>query len=145
MIREEPPLRDEAVLVRTLSDVYRDGQIFHRGVLLADATVNFDAFGYYGLSLWAVSDAWPLERVLLEKALKARRVALFTVGDLRSQGLGLIPSGRAPHFDTTVGAVTGQVFGPMQVTAASAEELVDQFIAAAYTVVENHLFEQDPA
>jgi hypothetical protein len=33
----------------------------------------------------------------------------------------------------------------MQVTAASAEELVDQFIAAAYTVVENHLFEQDPA
>lgn len=134
-----------AVLVRTLFDTYPDGQIFDRDVLIADVAVNFVAFGYYGLSLWAISDAWPLDKVLAEKARKARRVALFTAGDLRGQGLGLVPSGRAPHYDTNVGTVHGQAFGPTQVTAPSAEDLVDRFMTAAYTVVENHLFEQDPA
>lgn len=103
LIRDEPPLADGAVLVRTLFDTNPDCQTFDREVLIADVTVNFDLFGYYGLSLWAISDAWPLDKVLAEKARKARRVALFTAGELRSQGLGLIPSGRAPHYDTTHG------------------------------------------
>ncbi len=130
--------------MRTLFGTYADGRIFDRDVLIADVIVNFDLFGYFGLSLWAISDAWPLGNVLVEKARKARRVALYTAGELRGQGLGLVPSGRAPHYDASVGAVSGQVSGPMQVTAPSAEELVDRFMSAAYTVVENHLFEQDP-
>lgn len=145
LIRDEPPLPDGAELVRTLFGTYPDGRAFDRDALIADVTVNFDLFGYYGLSLWAISDAWPLDKVLVEKARKARRVALFTAGELKGQGLGLVPSGRAPHYDTSVGAVYGQSFGPMQVTAPSAEDLIDRFMSAPYTVVENHLFEQDPA
>lgn len=132
------------MLVRTLFDAHPDGRIFDRDVLIADVTVNFVAFGYYGLSLWATSDAWPLDKVLIEKARKARRVALFTAGKLRSQGLGLVPSGKAPHYDINVGTVNGQTFGAVQVIAPSAEDLVDRFISAAYTVAENHHFEQDP-
>lgn len=108
LIREEPPLADGAVLVRTLFDTYPDGRMFDRDALVADVAVNFDLFGYYGLSLWAISDDWPLDVVLVEKARKARRVALFTAGELRSQGLGLVPSGRAPHYDTSVGTVTAR-------------------------------------
>ncbi len=63
LIREEPPLPDDAVLVRALFDTYPHGGAFDRDVLISDVTYNFDLFGYYGLSLWLVSHAWPLERV----------------------------------------------------------------------------------
>lgn len=135
---------DGAVLVRSLFDAYPDGHVFDRSALIVDATVNYDTFGYYGLSLWAISEPWPLDRVLEQKSRKARRVALFTAGELRSQGLGIVPSGRAPHVDTTLEAAGRQAVGPMQVTGASAEELVDRFLLATYTLVENHLFKPDP-
>lgn len=135
---------DGAVLVRSLFDAYADGRVFDRPALIADSTVNFDTFGYYGLSLWAISEPWPLDRVLEHKARKARRVALFTAGELRSQGLGIVPTGNAPHVDTTLGGAGRRAAGPMQATGASAEELVDRFLEATYTLVENHLFEPDP-
>jgi len=132
------------LLVRTLFDLPRGDDVFDPVTLLADATVNFDLFGYYGLSLWGTSEIWTLDRVLGEKARKARYTALFTAGDLRERGLGLVASGRTPHYDTYVGRINGRAYGPTLVTAASAEELIDRFLSATYTVVENHLFEQDP-
>lgn len=68
LIRDEPPPPDEALLVRSLFGAVLHGRIFDRDALVADATVNFDTFGYYGLSLWGISDAWPLELVLGAKA-----------------------------------------------------------------------------
>lgn len=144
LIRDDPALPDGAVLVRSLFDAYPDGRAFDRAALVADSTVNFDTFGFYGLSLWAISEPWPLDRVLVQKARKARRVALFAAGELRSQGLSIVPSGKAPHVDATLAAAGRPAAGPMQVAGASAEELVDRFLLANYTLVENHLFEPDP-
>jgi len=145
LIRGDPPPPEGAVLVRALFDTYPYGSVFERDVLIADVTYNFDVFGYYGLSVRLVSATWPLERVLREKMRKARRVASFSVGDLLEQGLGLVPSGKTPHYDTTHGAVYGATYRSLQVTAGSAEELVDRFLSAAYTVEDNSFYEQDPS
>ena len=143
LIRDEAPLPDDATLVRALFDAYRGGATFDRAVLIADATRNFELFGYYGLSLWAASAAWPVDRVLAQKAQKAVRAALFTAGDLRDKGLGLVPSGKAPHYDTSVGDVDGRSFGSVQIIAPSAEDLIDRFVSATYTLVENQHYTSD--
>lgn len=143
LIRDEPPPPNDAVLVRALFDTH--GGVFDRDVLIADVSYNFDIFGYFGLSLWLVSNAWPLDRVLGERTRKARRVALFSAGDLLATGLGLVPSGKAPHFDTTDGSGHGAMYGSVQVTPGSAEELVGRFLGAPYTVEDNLLYEQDPS
>lgn len=137
LIRDEAPLPDDAILVRALFDTYPGGAVFDRAVLIADAARNFELFGYYGLSLWATSAAWPVDRVLAEKAQKAARAALFTAGDLRDKGLGLVPSGKAPHYDTSVGDIDGRTFGSVQITAPSAEDLIDRFVSATYTLFQN--------
>jgi hypothetical protein len=82
-VRDEVRLADEAVLVRALFSTCLDGALFDRGALVADATRNFELFGYYGLSLWLGGVPWPVERVLGEKCRKAARAELFTAGDLR--------------------------------------------------------------
>ena len=137
MIRDETVLADDNVLVRMLFDHTPGQPAFDRAELIADAGFNYTEFGYYGLSLWAISTAWPLERVLREKVRVARYVALFTAGDLRATGLGLVPSGRHPHYDATLGRVRGYTFGSVSVTAVNAADLVDRFIRSTYTVVEN--------
>jgi hypothetical protein len=142
-IRDEAPLPDDATLVRALFDAHAGGTAFDRVVLIADATRNFELFGYYGLSLWATSAEWPVDRVLAQKSQKAARAALFTAGDLRDKGLGLVPSGRAPHYDTTVGDIYGRTFGSVQITAPSADDLIDRFVSATYTLVENHHYKTD--
>jgi hypothetical protein len=112
--------------------------------VIADAMYNHSVFGHSGLSLWLVTADWPLDRVISEKARKARRVALFSAGDLLGLGLGLVPFGKVPHCDTTHGPVYDAGSGGVQATAGSAEELVDRFVTAAYAVVENAFYEQDP-
>lgn len=143
LIRDEAPLPDDAILVRALFGAHVGGTAFERTVLIADAARNFELFGYYGLSLWATSAEWPVDRVLAEKSQKAARAALFTAGDLRDRGLGLVPSGRAPHFDTSVGLVSGRTFGSVQITAPTADDLVDRFISATYTRVDNRHYRPD--
>ena len=145
LIRDEPPVPGEAVLVRALFDTSPRGSVFDPEVLIADVTYNFELFGYYGLSLWLVSDSWPFDRVLSEKTRKARRVALFTADALLEQGLGLVPSGKAPHYDTSHGPAYGASYGSVRVTAGSAAGLVDRFIGAAYTVEDNSFYAQDPS
>ena len=108
LIRDEPQPPDEAVLVRAVFDTYPHGGVFDRDVLIADVTYNFEVFG---LSLWLASDAWPLDRVRGVKTRKARRVALFSAGELLAQGLGLVPSGKTPHYDTTHWPVYGAIYG----------------------------------
>jgi hypothetical protein len=58
--------------------------------------------------------------------------------------LGLVPSGKAPHYDASVGEVNGLTFGAVRATGPSAEDLVDSFLAAPYTVERNRQFKQDP-
>ena len=143
LIRDEAPLPDNTILVRALFGAHAGETAFERSVLIADAARNFELFGYYGLSLWATSAEWPVDRVLAEKSHRAARAALFTAGDLRDRGLGLVPSGRAPHYDTSVGSVSGRTFGSVQITAPTAEDLVDRFISATYTLVDNRHYRPD--
>ena len=145
LIRDHPPPPPDAVLVRALVDSFPGGDAFDREVLIADVAYNFEVFGYYGLSLWLVSDLWPLDRLLSEKTRKARRVAQFSAGELLGQGLGLVPSGKVPHHDATRGLVYGVSYGGDQNTTGDAEELVDRFVSAAYTVEDNSFYQQDPS
>lgn len=131
---------DTVVLVRMLFDGYEDRSAFERGRLAADATLNFTEFGYFGLSLWAVSDFWPLERILTEKGRYSRYVALYRAADLRGAGLAIIPSGRLPHYDASAGLIYGRSFGQVGAQGSRADELVDRFVAATYTGVQNYFF-----
>lgn len=142
LIREEPALQGDAVLVRALFEAHPGGQVFDRDVLVADATYNFELFGYYGLSIWLASDAWPLNRVLAEKCRRASRVATFEAAELQGRGLGLVPSGREPHYDASLGPVYDALFGGVRVTAPTAEELVDRLLSAAYTLKDNECHDQ---
>lgn len=144
-LRDEPRPPDEAVLVRAVYGTFPDGRVFDRQTLIDDVEHNFTEFGYYGLSLWMVSETWPLERVLGEKTPRAQRVALFRVGDLLGSGLGLVPSGRHPHYDTSHGDVYGSSYGGVCVTAGSSAELVDLFLATPYAVIGNSRYTQDPS
>lgn len=145
LIRPATTLPIGDLLVRALFQTYPSSADFDREALIADAAYNHELFGYYGLSLWHVSDVWPLERILTSKTRRARRVALFTAGALQEQGLGLVPSGKAPHFDASHGPVYGNSYANVQVTSGSAEELVDRFLAAAYTVKDNPHHQQEPS
>lgn len=145
LIRSTARLPEADLLVRALFRSFPSGEIFDRDDLIADASYNFEVFGYYGLSLWHVSEVWPLKRLLAEKTKRARLVALFTAGSLQAQGLGLVPSGKAPHYDASHGPVYGNSYANVQVSAGSAEELVDRFLAAAYTVEDNPHYDPDPS
>jgi len=145
LIRDEAPLPDDAVLVRLLFDGYEDGSAFDRARLIADATLNFTEFGYYGLSMWGTSDVRPLDSVLADRCTFSRWVALYRAADLRDKGLGIVPSGALPHYDTSVGDVYGRTFGSVQITASSAEDLIDRFIAATYTGMRNLFFTPRPS
>lgn len=136
-IRETFALPDESLLVRALFDLDGKRGDYDRATLILDATFNFDEFGYYGLSLWLVGEQWPLDRLMTEKTGRASRVALYTAVGLRRTGLTLVPSGRAPHYDATDGALLVGDSGGVRVTAGSAVEVVDRFLAAPYTVEEN--------
>ena len=59
--------------------------------------------------------------------------------------LGIVPSGAAPHYDASVGDVYGQSFGSVQITASSAGDLIDRFITATYTGIQNEHFTPRPS
>lgn len=134
------PLADDAVLVRMLFDGYEDGTAFDRTQLIADANLNFTEFGYFGLSRWAASEIRGLERISAERCRYSRHLALYRAVDLRATGLGLVPSGKDPHFDVSAGPVYDVSYGSIRATAPTAEELVDRFLGAAYTGMRNNHF-----
>ena len=76
LIRDEAPLPDNAILVRLLFDGHEDGSAFDRAKLIADATLSFTEFCYYGLSMWGAVGAGSLESVLARKCEFSRWVAL---------------------------------------------------------------------
>jgi hypothetical protein len=93
---------------RSEPDLLRD-QVVLRGVLGAEGLaaddlrkageLNYDLYGFYGISVWVAGDTFP--RALLEgtKLVKFDRYAEFLVGDLEDQGLELWATGLAPHYD----------------------------------------------
>lgn len=57
-------------------------------------------------------------------------------------GLTLVASGKEPHYDVTDGRLIVGESG-VRVTAGSADELVDRFLATTYTLTDNQFYEQD--
>jgi len=143
LIRDEPPIGDNVTLARMVFEHNKPKGIFVKSELVKDATNNFELFGYYGLSLWGADGDAALDSVLAVKCRRSKNVALFTAAELRDKGLGLVPSGKAPHYDTSVGDVYGRTFGSVQITATSAEDLVDRFMSAPYIIIENKHFIED--
>jgi len=86
-----------------------------------------------------------LESVLASKCRFSRWVALYRAAELRDKGLGIVPTGAAPHYDASVGDVYGQSLGSVQITASSAEDLIDRFIVATYTGMQNKHFTARPS
>lgn len=83
-----------------------------------------------------------MERVLDEKTRRARRVTVFRAGDLHGVGLGLVPSGKEPHYDVAFGDVCETNYGGSPSSSGSAAELVERFLAAPYAVVENRYYQE---
>ena len=136
---------DNAILVRLLFDGYQDGSAFDRATLIADVTLSVTDFGNHGLSMWDALDTRLLESVLARTCAFSRWIALYRATDLRDKGLGIVPSGAAPDDDASVGDVYGQSFGSVQITASSAGDLIDRFIAATYTGMQNEHFTPRPS
>lgn len=142
LIRDEGLLAEDVPLVRGLTDLDPPSRDFDRATLIQDVEFNLEAYGYYGLSLWRASGAWSMDRVLDEKLYRARRVAVFRAGGLHDAGLGLVPSGTDPHYDAAFGDVYGTSYGDSASSSGSAAELVERFLAAAYSVVDNKYYQE---
>jgi len=82
--------------------------------------------------------------MLATKCRFSRWLALYRAADLRDKGLKIIPSGAAPHYDASAGAVHGLSIGSVQITASSAKNFIDRFIAATYTGLQNEHFTARP-
>ena len=70
--------------------------------LRVDALRNHRIYGTYGISVFAVRDLNLDELAQLPPLIRFASLAILTVGELRTLGLALEPTGRNPrHYDVT--------------------------------------------
>lgn len=97
--RDEPPPASDAVVVR--------GILGESGLDVADlranAVMNHDLYGFYGISVWVTSPDFPLVVLERTKLAKFDLYAVLTVADLVDRGLEMWPTGRQPHYDLVHG------------------------------------------
>ena len=68
----------------------------------ADAKRNYEVYGVYGISVFAVRDVTLDEMAQQPPLLRFSRLTLMKAGVIRAAGLRLEPTGRNPrHFDIT--------------------------------------------
>ncbi len=71
-------------------------------LLRTDALRNFEVYGVYGISVFAVRDTTVDELAQVAPLVRFAFLTLVRVGDLRTSHLELDPTGRNPrHFDVT--------------------------------------------
>lgn len=117
MRRGEPPLSDDAVVLRGGSGLREDQ-------LREDATLNYEEYGFYGISMWSPTPEVPQE-ALLHKLRRFPRVTVFTAADLYRQDLRLWDTGQSPHYDV------------VYVTSTDLDHLVAGLLASQHTVIAN--------
>jgi hypothetical protein len=94
-VRGGDDLRDE-------EDVVVRGGELDFAVLQRDAKRNYEVYGVYGISVFAVRDVTLDEMAQQPPLLRFSRLTLMKAGVIRAAGLRLEPTGRNPrHFDIT--------------------------------------------
>lgn len=94
-LRVGDELTDDTTVVIRGGDLDRD-------ILRDDAVRNYDIYGTYGISVFAVRDLTLDELAQQAPLVRFERLALLSVGALRALGLSLEPTGRNPrHYDVT--------------------------------------------
>jgi len=93
-IRDEPPLPDEAVVVRA--------GVMARASVQAAAEVNYVDFGFYGVSVFSIvgkgaSEIWTSTEKLAPPRYK--KVRTSTAKAIREAGFQLLPTWEETHFD----------------------------------------------
>jgi hypothetical protein len=91
---EPPPDPDQLVLRGVLGGTGLD-----QADLRQAAVINYELYGFYGVSVWVVSAAYPRELLECIKLIKFERYAEFTVAGLAGRGLALWATGQRPHYD----------------------------------------------
>jgi hypothetical protein len=89
--RGEPPPEDAALVVR--------GDVLDPAALRADATDNFEVYGYWGISTFAEVGGFDLPWIAAHKLARARWLVVFRTGDVLGAGLELWDTGQSPHYD----------------------------------------------
>jgi hypothetical protein len=94
--------------VRGADDLSDEEDVVVRGgeldfaVLQRDAKRNYEVYGVYGISVFAVRDVTLDEMAQQPPLLRFSRLTLMKAGVIRAAGLRLEPTGRNPrHFDIT--------------------------------------------
>lgn len=118
-VRDEPPLDEATVVLR--------GNLLTEATLAITASDNYEVYGFYGVSVWAVVGGVTSDSLLATKLAKQEVVAFFTAGDLRAAGLELRPTGALPHYD---------------VVHTDVGQLVAKLIACPHEVIDNEHYEQ---
>ena len=75
--------------------------------LAVDAQRNFDAYGFYGISVFAGAGDETWMTIAREKFAEAEWIVLFSAGELIEAGLELWDTGRSPHFDVVYTDLAG--------------------------------------
>lgn len=118
-VRGEPPPDDATLVLR--------GNLLTEAILAATASENFEVYGFYGVSVWAVVGGATRDGLLTTKLAKQEVVAVFNAGDLRAAGLELRATGAVPHYD---------------VVHSDVGQLVAKLIACPHEVIDNEHYEQ---
>jgi hypothetical protein len=115
--RGDPPPRDDAMVLRG-GDLTLD-------LLRATALTNHAVYGFYGISVWVVTDDLAEAAVAGTKLRGASAVTRLVVADVRAVGIDLWDTGQAPHYDL--------VYGDGQ----NLDELISRVLAVPHAVVDN--------
>src|SRR6266542_2737168 len=112
--RGEPPPHDAALVVR--------GDVLDPAALRADATDNFEVYGYWGISVFAEVGGFDLAWIAVNKLRRAEWLVVFRTGDVLDTGLELWDTGQSPHYD---------------VVHEELDELVGRLVACPHRIIRN--------
>ena len=131
LIRDDTPLRRQNRVIR--------GHVLDAQLLREYAVLNFDLYGFYGLSAFQTSADWTQERIMAQKLARAARVTVFEHQTLLEHGLAVLPTGAAPHGDIVMASTSGHRDGQ----PGDLDELVATVRSCRHDVAANPYHRED--
>jgi len=115
------------------------GHVLDAQLLREYAVLNFDLYGFYGLSAFQTSADWTQERIMAQKLARAARVTVFEHQTLLEHGLAVLPTGAAPHGDIVMASTSGHRDGQ----PGDLDELVATVRSCRHDVAANPYHRED--